>query len=238
MRLNKKTLIKIIKEELKKTLNESTSKVNIYQLVNVEDGDSDSIPLMYDGELMEAYSPSVTSLLINYFSETLDGAKIQKLASIVDDDITKLCLDESGFQVQELLRTLDPKFQGIPEGDLKFDRDYGYVNIKVKLGPSGLKIVSGEENIDEDGDLEVELNAYGSMPSFDYTSIMNPSSHLYNNYFDEMDIGSGGYGNQDVGGSVYVKIHKILEDVNNGKLGIFIKESYGDIEYIIQQRYG
>ena len=237
MKLNTKTLKKIIKEEIKKLIKESSKKISMRSLINIEDGQNDYLPLMYDGELMEAYSPSVVSLLKDYFSETIDEVKIEKLASIVDDDITKFCLDESGYQAQELLKILDPKFQGATEGNLKFDRNYGSVDIQVKLGPSGLEVVSGKENIDEDGDLEVSLRTYGSMPNFDYGSIMDPNSALYSDYFDEIDVGSGGYGNQDVEGSVYVKIHKIIEDVNNGILGLSVRESHGDVEYIIEERY-
>ena len=232
MKLNTKTLRKIIKEEIKSILRESNEEINVYSIINVQDGEVDYLPLIYDGELMEAYSPFVLPLLAQYFGETVDETIIKKIVNLVEDDIGKFCLEPSGFQAQELLKSLDPKFKGFAIGHLIFD-DVGDTYVDVQIGPNGLKVVEGQERIDSNGELEVELG-YGIMPNFDYDSIINPNHRLYDQYFNNMDVGSGGYGNQDVIGSVYVNANKIIEDVNSGQLGINILGQYeGDIAYKI-----
>jgi len=234
MKLNTKTLRKIIKEELKGLLNEDLSNLNVRSIINVQDGESEQIPLMYDGELMEAYSPFALPLLSEYFGETVDETTIKKIMDLVDDDIGKFCLGSSGFQAQELLKTLDPKFKGFAIGHLIFD-DTGDTYVDVQIGPNGLTVVEGQERIESNGELEVELG-YGDTPSFDYDSIINPDHRMYDEYFGDMDTGSGGYGNQDVRGSVTVNINKIIEDVNSGKLGLDIGGQYeGNITYKVTQ---
>ena len=231
MKLNTKTLRKMIKEELKKVLKEDVSELSIRSIINVQDGESEQIPLVYDGELMEAYTPFALSLLAQYFGETVDETIIKKIMDMVDDDIGKFCLSPSGFQAQEFLKTLDPKFKGFAIGHLIFDDYIGDTSVFVQIGPSGLKVVKGQGRIESNGDLEVQLG-YGDTPNFEYDSIINPSHRLYDQYFDKMDVGSGGYGNQDVRGSVYVNINKIIEDVNSGNLGLDIKgQSEGNIRY-------
>ena len=229
MKLTTKNLRKIIKEELKSILRESSEELNVYSIINVQDGDSDLLPLIYDGELMEAYSPFALALLSDYFSETVDETTLKKIMDLVDDDIGKFCLGSSGFQAQELLKTLDPKFKGIAVGSLIFD-DEGDTYVDVQIGPNGLTVVEGQENIDSNGMLEVRLG-YGDV-RFDYDSIINPKHRMYDTYFSDMDVGSGGYGNQDVQGSVTVNINKIIEDVNSGQLGLNISGQYeGNITY-------
>lgn len=229
MKLNTKTLRKIIKEELKSILRESSEELNVYSIINVQDGDTGLLPLIYDGELMEAYSPFALALLYDYFSETVDETTLKKIMDLVDDDIGKFCLGESGFQAQELLKAFDPKFKGSAIGHLIFD-DEGDTYVNVQIGPNGLTVVEGQENIDSNGMLEVRLG-YGDV-RFDYDSIINPKHRMYDTYFSGMDVGSGGYGNQDVLGSVVVNINKIIEDVNSGKLGINIGGQYeGNITY-------
>ena len=230
MKIATKVLKQIIKEELKSILRESSEKLNVYSVINVQDGDSGVLPLIYDGELMEGYTPGADSLLYEYFGETIDGTTIQKLVDMVNNDIAEFCLGESGFQAQEFLKSLDPKFKGFAIGHLIFD-DIGDTFVNVQIGPNGLKIIQGQEKIANNGMLAIRLG-YGSKPDFDYNSIINPNHQLYDEYFSGMDVGSGGYGNQDVLGTVTVNIKKIIEDVNNGTLGVDISGQYeGNITY-------
>lgn len=235
MKLTNKDLSRIIKEELKKILRESTNNINIYSIKNLQDGDSGNLPLIYDGELMEGYTPDVDSLLYDYFSETIDGTRIDKLVDMVNNDITEFCLGESGFQAQEFLKILDPKFKGFAIGHLTFD-DQGDTFVNVQIGPNGLNVIEGQEKIESNGMLKVQLG-YGMEPNFHYNSIINPDHRLYDEYFSGMSVGSGGYGNQDALGSVTVNIKKIIEDVNNGTLGIDIDGQYEeDITYRVGER--
>jgi hypothetical protein len=230
MKLTTKTIKKIIKEEIKKILRESSEDINVNSVLNVQDGESGQLPLIYDEELMEGYSPSASALFNDYFSETLSEDVIQKLINLVDDDVAVFCLGQAGFQAQELIKAFDPKFKGIAVGSLIFD-DQGDTGVSVQIGPNGLTIVKGQENIENNGKLRVGLG-YGAEPDFDYNSIINPNHRMYDTYFSDMDTGSGGYGNQDVRGSVTVNINKIIEDVNSGKLGLNISGQYeGNITY-------
>ena len=232
MKISKEILKEMIQEELKNILKESIQNLNIHNIIHLQDGYSSTIPLVYDGQLMEAYETRAAHVLHEYFGETIGEEKIEKLVTMVNDSVEELCFGEGGFQAQELLKTLDPKFEGIAKGHLIFD-DYGDSYVNVKITPSGLKVVEGQDRIDENGELEISLG-YGDMPDFDYNSIINPSHRLYDTYFNGMDVGSGGYGNQDVLGSVYVDFNKLMQDVNSGKLGIRIEGQYvGNIEYKI-----
>lgn len=236
MKLTNKHLRLIIKEELKKVLNEDVSNLIIHSIESVKDGDSASIPLIYDGALMEAYSPFAAPLLFEYFGETIGETIIKKIINIVDDDLITFCLGPSGFQAQELLKVYDSKFKGFAVGHLIFD-DEGDTYVYVQIGPNGLKIVEGQENIESNGMLQVGLG-YGYAPKFNYNSIINPKHRMYDTYFSDMDIGDGGYGNQDIQGSVTVNINKIIEDVNSGKLAIDIDGQYeGSITYKIGMSY-
>ena len=240
MKITTKQIRKVIKEELKKVLNESLEldDINIHAFTRLEDYEEAEIPLVYGDELMVAYELSATRLFVDYFSETLSDEIIDKLANIVNDDIRELCIGESGRQAQELIKQMDPKFKGIVAGDIRFDDEYGYCNAQVILGPNGLEIVSyGSHEKDSEGFIEVELGTYGMEPSFEYTSIMNPSGRFFDDYFRDLDAGSGGYGEQDVGGSVDANIDKIVAAVNQGNLGLDINGEAGEPTYVVKQRY-
>ena len=240
MKITTKQIKKLIKEELKKVLSESfdPGNINIHNFTTLEDGGMDSIPLVYDGELMEAYgSLEAAPVFYDYFNETLDKSIIEKLIALVGDDIRNLCFGESGRQAQELLKSLDPKFEGIPVGNLMFDDDEGYSYVQATIGMNGLEIISGAEDVDEQGFLQISLGSYGFVPSFDYSSIMNPDGRYFDDYFKDLDEGSGGYGNQDVAGSVDVNINKIVDAVNSGVLGLAIDNKGGEPRYVVKQRY-
>ena len=240
MKITNKQIKQIIKEEIKKVLFESLNldKINIHNFTFLEDGDMASVPLVYDGKLMEAYgSLKAAPLFYDYFNETLDESIIEKLIALVDDDIKNLCFGESGRQAQELLMSLDPKFKGIPVGNLMFDDDVGYSPVQATIGMNGLEIVSGAEDVDGQGFLQISLGTYGYVPDFDYSSIMNPSGRYFDDYFKDLDAGSGGYGNQDVEGSIDVNINKIVDAVNSGTLGLAIDDEQGEVIYVVKQRY-
>lgn len=240
MKVTTKQIKKLIKEELKKVLFESLDPdgINIHNFTTIEDGSFDSIPLLYDGKLMEAYgSLEAAPVLYEYFKETLDESIIEKLIQLVDDDIKNLCFGESGRQAQELLKSLDPKFKGIPVGNLMFDDSEGYSYVQATIGMNGLEIVAGAEDVDEEGFLQISLGTFGYVPDFDYSSIMNPDGRYFDDYFKDLDAGSGGYGNQDVAGSVDVNINKIVDAVNSGTLGLAIDDERGEVRYVVKQRY-
>ena len=239
MKLTTKEIKKLIKEEIKKVLNESleSNQINIHAFTRLEDDIPDSIPLVYGNKLMEAYQTGAAHVLYEYFGETIDEKIIEKLIALVNDSVEELCVGESGKQAQELIKSLDPKFKGIPVGDIRFDDDVGYCNIQVTLGSNGLVIVSGEEDIDDEGFIEMDLGTYGMMPHIDDISIMNPSGRLFDVYFRNLDIGSGGYGNQDIQGSIDVNIRKIINDVNNGNLGLDINDKRGEPMYVVKRTY-
>lgn len=228
MKITTKILKKIIQEEITNLLTENTSNLNIHNIVFLEDGESSTIPLVYGQQLMEAYETDAEHVLYEYFSETIDKEKLDKITILVNDSIEELCLGETGFQAQELLKSLDPKFKGIPKGHLIFDDMYGDTFVNVKITPNGLEVVDGQERIDENGRLKVSLG-YGSTNMFDSISIIHPKNRLYKRYFGGMDSGSGGRGNQDIRGSIYVDFNKMIQDVNSGQLGIRIEgKSYSE----------
>ena len=240
MKITTKQIRKVIKEELKKVLNESLEldDINIHAFTRLEDYEEAEIPLVYGDELMVAYELSATRLFVEYFNETLSNEIIDKLINIVNDDVREFCIGESGRQAQELIKQLDPKFKGIVAGDIRFDDEYGYCNAQVILGPNGLEIVSyGSHEKDSEGFIRIDLGTYGFEPDFDYISIMNPSGRLFDVYFRDLDVGSGGYGNQDVQGSVDVNIDKIIADVNQGNLGLDIKGQQDEPVYVVKTRY-
>ena len=240
MKITTKQIRKVIKEELKKVLNESygLDDFNIHAFTRLEDYTEAEIPLVYGNELMVAYELSAARLFMDYFNETLSNETIDKLINIVNDDVREFCIGESGRQAQELIKQLDPKFKGIAVGDIRFDDEYGYCDVQVTLGSNGLEVVSyGSHERDSEGFIEVELGTYGFEPNFEYTSIMNPSGNLFDVYFRNLDAGSGGYGNQDVQGSVDVNIDKIIADVNQGNLGLDINGREGEPMYVVKTRY-
>ena len=90
MKLTKKQLKQIIKEELNSILHEEQSAVQVINLRRIEDMGNGEAPLAYDGQLIEVWGEKTEALMYPSNIEWGDGVTDeikQKLIDHTDDDI-------------------------------------------------------------------------------------------------------------------------------------------------------
>lgn len=234
MNLSIKNLRAIIVEELQNILSESGGGgLQIRDIVNAEEGDSwGYMPLVYDGELIEIYEDTDAEYVLKNVFKELDDTTVSKVLTISGDSLNDLFTNSQAITI---LQTLDNNFQGYAKGQLILDKMYGETGIIISFYSGGIKIVEGENNIDSNGEIKLSLG-YGVKPNFSYDSFMNPDSRHYDEYFGETNTGSGGYGNQDIEGSVSVKILKLIDDLNNGRFSLSVENEDENPSFLVVSR--
>lgn len=236
MKLTNKQIKQIIKEELSKILREGQNNIQVLNLTYLGDMGDGSVPLAYNGELIEVWAERTEALMypinIEWGEGVTDEIK-QKLINATDDDIYNFFKPETLNQYILLLKSLDENFEGVPVGNLSFsDRSSYYLPIEVKWNPGvGLEVLNSE-SLGDLSDIDVEVG-YGKPSADTYLSM---SFQVGDKYILDYDAGEAGYGNQDVAASMNINLAEVLADIQKGRLGFEISsDGYGSYVYTIRR---
>jgi hypothetical protein len=234
MKITKEQIKQLINEELIAVLREEEEEGyddENHPLLNVrriEEGEENILPLQYGDELMTIYSYSVT-----------DGT-MQSNSTI------------------ELMRSLDSNFEGYPIGELTIGNG-GETGLIVQWLGDTLDVIEGKDNI-QNGQIEV---FYGhGVVSPDYIgSIVRADveddkenlsiiardggentncltlTQLVDNptYLSEWEGGVAVQGCRDEPTIAKIRIDKILNDIDNGTLGLEVIGEYGEFKYKVEK---
>ena len=237
MKLTTEQIKQMIKEEISSILKESkgVGYHPIWDLSSIAYGQDGILPFTLNDELVGPDEEVTLNQIWGMMEEKHPGSykKISKFWGDEEGNMTSpssyskfiefLCEDSDTVnQVLGLMESLVEGFQGYQEGSLAIE-NYEFSNLKVRYEPQSGGLVVTQS----DGDLRkyrLDLSYGRSFDEiFDYDIVGFFEEHELGSGFDE---GSGGYGGQDVAGSVDVDVQKLINLINNND-EVFVKIEYG-----------
>ena len=251
-------LIAVLREEEEEGYDDENHP--LLNVRRIEEGEENILPLQYGDELMTIYSYSVTEILFgDYYFKSVAEEDKEKIKELAEDNIFVL-LDgtmQSNSTI-ELMRSLDSNFEGYPIGELTIGNG-GETGLIVQWLGDTLDVIEGKDNI-QNGQIEV---FYGhGVVSPDYIgSIVRADveddkenlsiiardggentncltlTQLVDNptYLSEWEGGVAVQGCRDEPTIAKIRIDKILNDIDNGTLGLEVIGEYGEFKYKVEK---
>jgi len=246
MKLTTSVIRRLIKEELQGMLSEQNEfpgydNLDDHPIINFRGVETREVtlPLEYEGELMEGQFTSVFEFIhgYDYFEGYREDGSLDVIAERLDDDIELLfngSNTSNGF-IELLIGFTEGAFGGYPQGNL-YVGDQGKTNLLVQWDHNKLKIL---ENKPENEILDVNFGLYsskvGSLGRLVNREISKDGQVKPDaKYFIKFLGGEGSRNRRLSISTAKVNLKNIFEDINNGILKLEVEGYDGAFKYILR----
>jgi len=220
MKITKKQIIQLIKEELRSLLEQSEANIIIKNFEDIENNEQGVTPVMYGDQLIEVWEDSLTAFFDRDeigWNEMFSDEEMAKIIKKFDDDLELFFKVENWNQFGEMmLPALDPEFKGIPSGYLAFSED-AITNLLTTYTPGETIQIEGLDKVKNLEKHRVKLNiSIGS----NLGAFKVGDGYIVNLEEHEMMHSTDRY--------LDINLRRIIEDINLGKLKIRIEHDVAD----------